>query len=257
MTKPYHAGRAAQAGVLAARLAQKGFTGSPDALEHPKGLMHGISPQGRVDVDSPIEAGREWKLPRGGVNTKKYPTCFATHRALDGALDLLTQHPIDAVQVEQVTVTISRRNKSTLRFEQPRTALQAKFSMQFAIASALLVRRCGLLELQDDFVERADVQQLMQRVRVLPEDREDPRRPGEAPQDTVVVETRDGRRFTRAVDHVRGGPELPLLPGELFAKFESCLAAGGMHVDPRPLFEALMAVDSLSGTAALYAAAAR
>ncbi len=255
MTKPFHAGRAANAGIMAARLAEQGFTGAVDALEHPKGLMRGISPAGRVDVESPVEAGRAWKLPVGGVNIKKYPTCFATHRALDGMLALLRAHPMKPHDVRRVEVTISRRNRSTLRFAQPETVLQAKFSMQFAMASCLLAGRCGLPELRDEFVQRADVQDLMRRVEVLPDDREDPLRPGEAPQDVVSIETQDGRRISRAVDYVRGGPELPLAPGELLTKFEGCLAAGLLDADPAPLFGALMALESLAGVGALYSLA--
>jgi len=256
MTKPYHAGRAAQAGVMAARLAAGGFTGSPDALEHLKGLMTGISPQGRVDVASPIEAGREWKLPRGGINTKKYPNCFASHRALDGMLEILEEHDVTPAQVRRVTVTTSRRNKSTLRFDNPQNEMQAKFSMQFSMACALLEQRCSLLELRDEFVQREDVRRLMALVAVLPEDSEDPARPGEAPQDVVVLETMDGQRHSRAVDYVRGGPELPLRAGELFSKFETCLAAGRLHADPKPLFEALMSVDTLKNTSTIYQLAA-
>jgi len=256
MTKPYHAGRASHAGLMAARLAQQGFTAGADVLEHPKGLMRGISPQGRVDLASPVQAGRDWKLPVAGVNVKKYPTCFATHRALDGMLELLQQHALQPHEVLRVEVTISRRNRSTLRFAQPQTALEAKFSMQFAMAAALVARRCGLPELRDDFVLRTDVQALMRRVEVLPEDREDETRPGEAPQDIVRLHTLDGRVLSRAVDYVRGGPELPLAPGELAAKFEGCLAAGGLRAAPRPLYDALMAIDTLPGTAALYALAA-
>lgn len=255
MTKPYHAGRAAHAGVMAARLAQKGFTGSEDALEHPKGLMWGLSPAGRVDLDSPVQAGRDWKLPVAGVNIKKYPNCFAVHRALDGMLSLLDESAVSPEEVLGVRVTISRRNRSTLRYAQPRTALEAKFSMEFAMAAALIARSCGLLELQDGFVQRDDVQVLMRRVEVVPEDREDATRPGEAPQDIVTLITRDGRTRERATDYVRGGPELPLAPGELREKFRACLAYGGLQADADPLFDALMALDSLAGTDALYALA--
>jgi 2-methylcitrate dehydratase PrpD len=256
MTKPFHAGRAANAGLVAAALAQEGFTGAPEALEHPKGLLRGISPSGRVDLDSPLQAGRDWKLPRGGVNVKKYPSCFAAHRALDGMLDLLAEHPVAVEEVERVVVTTSRRNRSTLRYAQPRTGLEAKFSMQFAMASALIARRAGLTELDDAFVLREDVQALMGRVEVLPEDREDRTRPGEAPEDVVQLHTTDGRSLSRSVDYVRGGPERPLLPGELFAKFEGCLSAGGMRGAARPLFDALSAIDDQRGTAQLYRLAA-
>ena len=255
MTKPYHAGHAAHAGVMAARLAERGFTATPDALEHPKGLLRGLSPKGRVDLDSPSQAGSLWKLPVAGVNIKKYPNCFATHRALDGMLDLLADEDIAPEQVQAVQVTISRRNRSTLRYAQPSTVAQAKFSMEFAMSAALLARACALVQLREDFVLREDVQAMMRRVEVLPEDREDATRPGEAPQDIVTVKTRDGRSFTRATDYVRGGPEHPLAPGELQAKFGACMAAGDLQAPVVPLFDALMAIDSLPGTDALYALA--
>jgi len=256
MTKPYHAGRAAQAGVMAARLAQGGYTGTPDALEHPKGLMAGLSPAGRVDLASPVQAGRDWKLPVGGVNVKKYPSCFAAHRSIDGMLGLIQDTDLTPEQVEKVEVTISRRNRSTLRYAQPQTVPEAKFSVQFAMAAALIARGCGLMELREEFVLRADVQALMRRVEVLPEDREDATRPGEAPEDIVTVHTRDGRALTCSVDYVRGGPERPLAPGELRTKFNDCLAHGGLQAAPGPLFDALMSIDTLPGTDTLYALAA-
>ncbi|MBU1361338.1 MAG: MmgE/PrpD family protein, partial [Gammaproteobacteria bacterium] len=239
MTKPYHAGRASHAGLMAVRLAEQGFTGAEDALEHAKGLMAGISPSGRVDLDTPVAAGVEWKLPVGGVNIKKSPTCFATHRALDGVLELLREEAVDPGAIRGVTVSISARNRSTLRYAAPRTAAEAKFSMPFAMASALVAGRCSLAELRDDFVGRADVRAMMERVDVAIDAREDKTRPGEAPQDTVRLDIADGRVRTRAVDYVRGGPEVPLAPGELFAKFEGCLDFGGLRVPARRLFDTL------------------
>lgn len=253
MTKPCHAGWAAHAGMMSARLAARGMGASPDALEHPKGLMKGISPHGNVDLDAPVMIGREWRLPVDGLNIKKYPNCFASHRALDAMLGLLEEHDIPVQVIAKVAARTSRRNRATLRFEYPVDALQAKFSMQFAMAAALLTRRCSLQELDDAFVRREDVRALMRCVEVFPLDEPDATRAGEAPEDGVTIETTDGRRFVRNVAYARGGPELPLLPGELFAKFESCLVAGGLPVAPRPLFDALMAVDELPGTAALYA----
>ena len=257
MVKPYHAGRAAHAGVIAARLAAAGFTGALDALEHPKGLLMGISRRARADVATTIEAGREWKLPRDGVNTKKYPNCFASHRALDGMLAIVQEYAITPSLVKRITVTTSRRNKATLRFDSPQDANQARFSMQFSMASAVVAQRCSLLEFVDGFVQRSDVLRLMSLVEVMPEDEEDPRRPGEAPQDVVVLETVDGRSLTRSVSYVRGGPEMPLLPGELFSKFETCLKAGRLAIDPQSLFGALMSIEELPDTATLYQMAAQ
>src|SRR5262245_14250468 len=90
MTKPLHVGRTTQAGVLAARLAKSGFTGSPDALEHSAGFTPTHSPSGTPDVDlGNWQLGREWRLPKYGINIKRYPMCYATHRSIDAMLDLV------------------------------------------------------------------------------------------------------------------------------------------------------------------------
>ena len=73
MTKPFHAGKAAHAGIMAARLAKAGFTANTDALEHPRGFLHAISPQGNEDRTSAPLAGKEWRILTHGLGIKKYP----------------------------------------------------------------------------------------------------------------------------------------------------------------------------------------
>jgi len=242
MTKPFHAGRAAHAGVVSARLAGKGFTAALDALEHPQGFLAAVSPAGKMDLDAAIEAGRVWKLAKSGLSVKKYPLCFCTHRALDGMFDLLQVGKVDADQVRRVTVSTSRRNATILRNHAPQTGLEAKFSMEFAMASALIAGRAGLAELSDAFVRRPEVQALMQRVVVEPDDRMDPLT-GYAIYDEVTLETEDGTRPTVRIVKVRGGPDLPLSREELWAKFDDCLQAGAARVPARDLFDALMSLD--------------
>jgi 2-methylcitrate dehydratase PrpD len=252
MTKPFHAGRAAHAGVISARLAAAGFTSSPDALEHPLGFLAATSPKGTVDRTSPTQAGRDWNILTLGLSVKKYPLCYCTHRAIDGALDLLRAQKLGADDVKLVTVSTSRRNATILRNSRPQTGLEAKFSMQFAMASSIVARRVGLTELTDTFVRRSDVQALLPRVTVEPDDRIDPKRTGNAPYDQVVIETTDGRRLegARVVDE-RGSPQLPLSREELWAKFKDCFAVGNPKLDAQPIFDALMSLERVSGVPAL------
>jgi 2-methylcitrate dehydratase PrpD len=258
MTKPYHAGRGASAGILAARLAAAGFTASLDALEHPLGFLAATSPKGNVDRTSPTRAGRDWQILTQGLSVKKYPLCFCTHRALDGMLDLLRAEKIAPQDVESVSVSTSRRYATILRNARPQTGLEAKFSMQFAMASALVAGRAGLAELTDGFVQRPDIQGLMARVSVEPVEAEHPTRPGSAPWDQVTVATRDGRRLDSArVSDERGSPQLPLSTDELWAKFQGCLAVGNPHLAARPLFDALMSLEAQSGVRALVPAISR
>jgi 2-methylcitrate dehydratase PrpD len=252
MTKPYHAGRAAHAGVISARLASAGFSSSPDALEHPLGFLAAVSPKGEADRTSPAMAGRGWQILKQGLSVKKYPLCYCTHRAIDGMLDLLSAHKVGADEVETITVSTSRRNATILRNSRPQTGLEAKFSMQFAMASSIVAGKVGLTELTDSFVQRQDIQALLSKVKVEADDREDAERSGAAPYDLVVVETRDGRRLESArVTDERGSPKLPLTTGEVWAKFESCLAVGNPKLEARRIFDGLMSIERQSSVAAL------
>ena len=126
MTKPLHAGRAAHAGVASARLVASGFTGALDAFEHAPGFLHAFSFGGRVDLETPVKAGREWQICEGNqISVKKYPTCYCTHRTIDGMCDLLQRHTVKAENVDRITVSISRRNAHILRNHQPQTGLEA------------------------------------------------------------------------------------------------------------------------------------
>jgi 2-methylcitrate dehydratase PrpD len=167
-------------------------------------------------------------------------------------LDLLASHPLRVDDVERIVVSTSRRNATVLRNHRPQTGLEAKFSMQFAMASCLAARRVGLMELTDDFVRRADIQRVMPKVTVEPDDREDPKRPGDAPYDLVTIETRDGRLLESAqVNRERGSPSKPLSERALWAKFSSCVAIGKPTIEARKLFEALMTIDRQPGVTAL------
>lgn len=247
MAKPFHAGRSAHSGVVAARLARIGFTAALDALEHPQGFLAAVSPAGRVDLAGPAQVGKDWKLTSAKLSVKKYPLCFCTHRALDGMLDLLLEQSLEPDRIERITVSTSPRNAGMLRNHQPQTGLEAKFSMEFAVASAIIARRAGLGELTDGFVQRQDVQSLMKKVTVTPDPREVPTNPGYAPYDQVTVVLKDGSTIeSRQVVAVRGGPDQPLSREDLWTKFEDCARIGRLEVPARALFDALMGLADIT-----------
>jgi len=158
MTKSLHAGRTAQSGVLAARLAKSGFTASPDVLEHKAGFMAAHSAAGNPAVTrGDWGLGSNWRLEQLGINIKRYPMCYATHRAIDAMLDLAAEHDLDPKSIDEIHVRIGNAQDLMLRNRAPKTALEAKFSIEFAMASALIARRVGLKELDDEFVRRDDI----------------------------------------------------------------------------------------------------
>ncbi len=248
MTKPFHAGRAAHAGLVSARLAEAGFTASPDALEHSQGFLSAVSPEGRADRDGPTPGlGAEWQIVKQGLSIKKYPSCYCTHRALDGMLELLARRPLKPAEISHITVSISETHSLILRNHTPETGLAAKFSMEFAMAASVIARRASLGEYTDEFVRRPEVQELMRRVSIVTNENYDPVVSGASVYDQVTIDLVNGERIeSEQVRRSRGHAERPLGDTELFDKFRTCLDAGHARIAPERLFDRLRRLESLS-----------
>jgi 2-methylcitrate dehydratase PrpD len=248
MTKPFHAGRSAHSGVMSARLAELGFTASPDALEHPQGFLSAVSPAGEVDRETPPQGlGSDWWITKYRLGIKKYPACYCTHRALDAMLELLARHPLEPEQIERVTVSLSDTHALILRNHEPQTGLAAKFSMEFAMAAAVTARRAGLVEYTDAFVRRPEVQELMRRVGVETNQHYDPEVSGASVFDQVRVDLVGGGILaSEKVARAKGHADRPLSEDELFEKFRTCLDAGGARIAPQVLFDRLRRLEDLS-----------
>jgi 2-methylcitrate dehydratase PrpD len=248
MTKPFHAGRAAHAGLVSARLAAAGFTASPDALEHPQGFLSAVSPEGRADRDGPTpRLGEEWALLKQGLSIKKYPACYCTHRALDAMLELLARRPLKPAEIARITVSISKTHSLILRNHTPQTGLAGKFSMEFAMAAAVISRRAGLGEYTDEFVRRPEVQDLMRRVSIITNENYDAEVSGASVWDQVTVELVNGERVeSDQVRRARGHAERPLGEAELFDKFRTCLDTGHARIPAELLFDRLRRLDAIS-----------
>ena len=247
MTKPFHAGKAAHAGIMAARLAEAGFTANTDALEHPQGFLHAISPTGTEDRTSECQTGVEWAILTQGLGIKKYPTCYCTHRAIDCMLDLVNNSPIKADEIEKITVNISDYFSTVLRNHQPDTGLAAKFSIEFCMASGIIAQRVGLRELTDAFVQRPDIQALMKKVEIVTTTVYDPEMPGAASHDQVTISLADGRIIEgQPVARATGHPSRPLTDQQLYDKFADCLDAGDSPIPADVLFRRLSAIQSIT-----------
>jgi 2-methylcitrate dehydratase PrpD len=244
MTKSLHAGRTAQAGVLAARLARSGFTASPDVLEHTTGFMRAHSPSGEPDLGERDHAlGRTWRLPERGVNIKRYPLCYATHRSIDAMLGLVEEHDLAPGDVREICVHTGRTQMLMLRNREPKTGLEAKFSMEFAMASALVARNVGISELSDAFVRRPEVVAAMSKVRCTTTNETMEGLPF-APSDQVSVVLATGETLEHPpVTHARGSWQKPLAEEELRAKFMDCAAHRLKTDEASALFERLWALE--------------
>ena len=252
MAKAFHAGRAAQSGILAARLAEAGMTAAPDALEHAPGFLHAISPHGEVDLEREPAFGHEWAILRYGLNIKLYPVCYCCQRGLDAMFALLAEQLVEPDQVRRISALMSPTEAGILKNHRPRTGLDAKFSIEFALAAAILAGRVGLGELTDEFVERPDVQALLERVHIDTTDEIDPEMPNFSLYEQVTVEFTNGERCTSPrIYAARGSMRAPITRADLWDKVRDCVSLRLSDAEAQRLFDRLQGLERETSVGAL------
>ena len=247
MTKPLHVGHAARNGLMAALLAADGFTANEDAFEHAQGFFLVFNGADNFSAEAVLA---DWAAPldilKPGIAIKQYPCCGSTHPAINSMLALVEEHGLTPAMVARVdSWTHPRRLAHTYRPD-PKSALDAKFSVQYCLARALLHGHIRLEHFEGDAYKDADVRSLLARIHAAPH-------PDMSMASTdhfggeVQIQTRDGRRLTAKVDRPLGrGPEKPLPRPRLDAKFLDC---AGRALEPAAAQRALKAIDRLDGLA--------
>ena len=142
MTKPFHAGRAAESGVVAAEFASLGWTATDEILESPRGFFHAAG--GGWDPAAIMgKLGNPWTFRSPGISIKPSPSGSLTHPGIGEMLRLIRENHIMADQVASVDVGTNKNMPNALIHHDPKDNLQAKFSMEFCMAAALLFGQRG------------------------------------------------------------------------------------------------------------------
>jgi 2-methylcitrate dehydratase PrpD len=226
MTKPFHAGRAAENGVVAAEMAALGFTASPNGLEADRGFFRAAGGgYAREMIEGKL--GSPWTFHSPGVSIKPHPSGSLTHPGMGAMLELIRKHDIKPAQVKRVAVGTNHNMPNALIHHRPKNELQAKFSMEFCMAILLLERRAGLHEYTDEVVNRADVQAMIAKVDfgVHPE----AEAAGFDKMTTIIeVELTDGKVLKTQADFGKGSPANPMSDEELSDKFRECASWAGL-----------------------------
>lgn len=236
MTKHLHAGRAAEAGVLAADLARYGFTGPPAILEGAKGWFAATcpDPDPRAITRDPDDP---WQLLL--TSLKPWPSCRHTHPAIEAAQELRTQLRERIADIERVEVDTYPAALDVCDRPLPQSDYESKFSLQHGVAVALARDIVDFAA----FAAPARQELTLLRARVTARAAEPyisayPQAWGSA----VTVTLRDGECLTARRTHAKGDPEAPLTPIELIAKARMLMAHGGVP-EPDRLIDAILALS--------------
>ncbi len=225
MTKPFHAGHAAENGTVAADLAALGWTAAGDILEAPLGFFQAAG--GGFDPSAIVNRlGNPWMFASPGDLIKRFPCGTIQQPIMDAMLRLISQNSIAAAEVESVEVGGNQSNYNTLFRHRPTTGLEAKFSMEFAVSILLLERKAGLTQFTDAVVQRPDVQDMVRRVKFYVDPEFNKRGGhGDSLQSLLVegsiikIHMKDGRVVSGRTEAAKGSPENPMTYEEVADKF--------------------------------------
>ena len=256
MVKPLHAGLAARDGALAALLAKTGLTGSAHAIDGPQGYLQAFDSE-RMDLGSVMEdLGSRWEILETGITVKLYPSCAGTHPTLDAVLDLRRQHGLTADDIDRIDVDVDGIVPTILIHDRPSTGLEAKFSMPYCVAAAVVHGRVGVDSFDDATLQDPRVRALLSRVSM----HVDPALDDGGPPLTrarVHVQRRDGRVLSKDANGARGYPAQPATAGERRDKFLTCARRAIPEDVARRALEMLERLDTLEDVRVLTAELSR
>ncbi len=240
MAKSFQAGNCGAAAVRSVLLAQKGFDSSPTAVNGSYGYMSLYANGEDLHAQMDTLGSGSLEIIDSGLEIKKYPLCYATHRTIDGVLDLKSEHGLALEQIDHVDVTCNHRAMVPLIHPRPQTGLEAKFSMHYAVAAAIHDGYVKLVSFTDEAVRRPSIQQFFEKVHA----RED--NGAASPRwNRIMISTKSGQTLEKMVTQLRGGPDSPLTESELLEKAADCFVHGGCQASPETFFDTAFAMQRI------------
>ncbi len=228
MTKGYHCGNLTRAGVISALLVEKGFTANKEILEGSHGFYNALIGKGNYELDVITkDLGKEWLLSSKGMNMKRYPSCGATQRAIEAAVTLAKNHSITPDQIESIEVRLNPTRRSVLRFDNPASGHEGKFSMTYAVAAGFVYKDITLDSYETDKVCSDTIKKVIDKIKLIVWDENTD---SETMQRTPVkVKLSSGEEYTEDIINFRGHYLNPLSDEDLEQKFSSLAKRAGMN----------------------------
>ncbi|ETW92714.1 MAG: hypothetical protein ETSY1_42460 [Candidatus Entotheonella factor] len=222
MTKPLHVGQSTRNGLFAAFLAKDDFTANPEAFEHKQGFFEVFNGAGHYDAAKIFDT---WANPLDvidpGLGIKQFPCCGSTHMAITMMLNLREKHGLTPEQVRHIEIyTHPQRLPHTDR-PTVSSALEAKFSVQYCVARALMHGKVLLDHFEGDAWANPQAQALLKVMRTEPH----PTMTDKPWCAEVIVDTQDGQRLSEKTEYLMGrGRQNPMSEAEMWIKFEDCVS---------------------------------
>jgi 2-methylcitrate dehydratase PrpD len=220
--KGIHAGNAARAGVSSVMVAQRDYFADPDGLDGDYGFYSAFHGAGNYDLSKGGDKlGTHWSIVEPGLTIKRYPCCGGNLRALDAARAIIEENGVKFDDAAKLEVDVHPDLLCTVRFHKPTEGFRGKFSIDYVLAAMLLDARVDLDSFSDEYCRNPRMRESLDKVQVNqhPEWGNDSVSRRRSP---VTITMKDGRKFTKQVDKVRGSPHNLMTRDELLEKYRGC-----------------------------------
>ncbi|QND45979.1 MmgE/PrpD family protein (plasmid) [Rhizobium lusitanum] len=227
--KPLHAGMAARNAVEAALLAQAGISGRLDILERSQGFLDLFGGEASNGWQA-LSASDRHVIETYGLVTKLHPCCASTHRAIDAARDLQIEHGFSLDDVLSIQTKVGRSAVDNLAYPHPVDEMQARFSMQYCLATALYQGRLSLTDFTDSAILRPEIRRHMPKISMSAYSAAEEHGIERLPHQ-VIVNLSDGRSLKTERLHATGSVAMPLTAADRRSKFADCLRWAGLKTE--------------------------
>lgn len=249
MSKQLHPAKAAADGMLAALLAQRGFTAARRIFEGEKGFCRAMSQAGELGRLTDGLGDGSYRI--SGTSFKAHAACYHIHSAIDAALKIRAEHGGAPDEIARVGVRLYSAAMDLLEKVDPQNPYAAKFNVPFCVATALLRGAVGLDAFTEERLADAAIRGVMERVELARDPALDEGYPERWPA-VVEVETSGGPRHQARVDYPRGDPRNPLTATQVVEKFHDLTRVHLPEVRRRALVDGCLALEKVESMAAFF-----
>ena len=243
---------ATQSGVIAALLAEKGYTGPEHVIDGKEGLAHCYGPEWKLNLLTD-GLGESWRITQCGM--KAFPTEALTHTPISAVLDIVRKQDLKPEQIANVRIHSLARAADILsdpsKYD-PRTKETADHSLPYVIAAAIVERNVTPAAFEMDKIMDPTIRAQLKKVEVVADPEIEKVFPA-LQRVIVVIRTTDGREFTKQLDYPKGDPRNPLTDREVEAKFESLAEGVLSKTAQKKLKDAIWNLENLGSVSKLMA----
>lgn len=209
MCKPFHAGKASQAGLMSALLASDGFTSSDTILEGTFGFLEVLN--GKLNENAAEALNAPWEA--ADLAQKYHASCHATHSPIEGTLEIVEAEGLKLDDIKSIKLHVSELALGAAGQTDPQTGLAGKFSIAYCVANALLRGNTGTSAFTDEKVNDPKIKEFMKKISLVKKD------DFKLVEAIIDLETIDGKIYTRTIDVMKDIPDLEKKREKITAKF--------------------------------------